>query len=68
MPTVVLQFLVGLISYMFPYEVVAKILVMLFDKLAKATTFTDFDDKVVKVLKDRLGMPEEVSKDDSDAS
>lgn len=66
---VVIQFVVGLLAYMFPYEVLAKILVKIAERIAKATKFTNFDDEVVNILKQRLGMPvEEVSKDESDAS
>ena len=64
---VVVRFVVGLLAYMFPYEVIAKIIVLLLERLAKATTFTQVDDSVVAVMKERLGMPNEEPKDDTHA-
>ena len=49
-------YLAGLLMYLFPYEVVAKMLVILLRKLASATTWTDTDDKLVAVLEERLGL------------
>ena len=37
---------IGLIAYMFPPEVVAKIAVTLFKEVASKTTWTDADDKL----------------------
>lgn len=47
-------FLVGLILYMFSYEVVAKMLVILFKRLADATTWTEVDNDLVRVLEERF--------------
>lgn len=68
MMPVILRFVVGLLAYMFPYEVLAKIIVLLLEKLAKATHFTKVDDNIVEIMKGHLGMTDEVAKDDSDGS
>lgn len=49
-------FLVGLLLYMFPYEVVAKMLIILFRKLADATQWTEVDNQLVAVLEQRFGV------------
>lgn len=54
-------FVVALLIYLFPKEVVAEMLVILFRKLAKATTWTDTDDELVAVLSKRLGTKEDTS-------
>ena len=51
-------FVVALLIYLFPKEVVAEMLVVLFKKLAKATTWTTTDDELVEVLSKRFS-PEE---------
>lgn len=68
MMPVILRFVVGLLAYMFPYEVLAKIIVLLLERLAKATTFTKVDDKVVNIMKAHLGLTDEVAEDDSDGN
>lgn len=45
---------IGLVAYMFPPQVVAKIAVMLFKKVAEKTPWTDADDELAKILEDRL--------------
>lgn len=48
------KYVIGIIAYMFPPEVVAKVAVMLFKKVASKTTWTDADDELAKILEDRL--------------
>jgi hypothetical protein len=45
---------VGLLLYMFPKEVLAKMLLLLMKKLAVSTEWTEVDDELVKILEDRL--------------
>ena len=68
MMPLIARFVVGLLAYMFPYEVLAKIIVLLLERLAEATTFTTVDDKVVSVMKAHLGLTDEVAEDDSDGT
>lgn len=51
-------FIVALLIYLFPKEVVAEMLVVLFKRLASATTWTTTDDELVEVLAKRFS-PEE---------
>ncbi len=51
-------FIVALLIYLFPKEVVAEMLVVLFKRLASATTWTTADDELVEVLAKRFS-PEE---------
>ena len=51
-------FVVALLLYLFPKEVVAEMLVVLFKRLAQATTWTTADDELVSVLAKRF-IPEE---------
>lgn len=47
-------FVVALLIYLFPKEVVAEMLVVLFKRLAQATTWTTADDELVDVLAKRF--------------
>lgn len=52
------RFLAGLLFYLFPIEVVAKLLVVLLRKIASLTP-TDLDDKLVDILERRVGIKKE---------
>lgn len=45
-------FIVSVFLYMFPPKVVAKMIVILFNKLAKSTHWTKVDDKLAKVIEE----------------
>jgi hypothetical protein len=47
-------FLVALIIYLFPKEVVAKMILVLFRRLAKSTEWTTIDDDLVAILERHL--------------
>lgn len=53
------RFLAGLLFYLFPVEVVAKLLVVLLRKIASLTP-TDLDDKLVDILERRVGIKKEL--------
>ena len=54
--------LVGVLLYLFPKEVVARMLLVLLKRLAASTHWTEIDDELVKVVEDRF--PKEVSHDE----
>lgn len=45
-------FIVSILLYMFPPQVVAKMIVTLFNKLAKSTKWTKVDDELAKIVED----------------
>lgn len=47
-------FVVALLIYLFPKEVVAEMLIVLFKKLAASTTWTTTDDELVEILAKRF--------------
>lgn len=49
------SFAVSVLLYLFPPKVVAKLIVVLFEKLAVSTKWTKVDDKLVAVIKDHVG-------------
>lgn len=48
-------FIISVFLYMFPPQVVAKLIIILFDRLAKCTKWTTIDDEFSKVVKDKIG-------------
>lgn len=46
--------IVAVLLYLFPKEVIAKMLLILFKRLAASTEWTTIDDEFVKVLEDHL--------------
>lgn len=48
-------FLAALIFYLFPKEVVARMLLVLFRRLAKSTKWTTIDDEFLLILEKHLG-------------
>ena len=47
-------FVLALVIYMFPKEVVAKMLLVLFRRMAKSTKWTTVDDELVAILEGYL--------------
>lgn len=45
---------ISVLVYLFPTRVVAKVIVMLFKKIAKKTKWTTTDDELVAILEERL--------------
>lgn len=46
------SFIISVLLYMFPPKVVAKMIVVLFNKLAESTKWTNVDDKLAKVVEE----------------
>ncbi len=52
-----MPFVIGLLLFMFPYDVIVKLVLVLLKRLSQSTRNT-VDDELVKVLEDKFNKPE----------